>query len=440
MTSWSRCPRHRTTSSRGGCSCRCSMRRRRRRNSRPDACRRWPPSTPRSGPPARRRRPALPRGRSRKRARRNPKRTRPDTGTAERRHDRKARLERAIRWMATWAAARRMRVSRARLLKFTHEVARNPAMIETERLCKRYGAIDAVADLDLRVAPGQVLALLGPNGAGKTTTMRMIAGFLLPSSGSARVCGHDVVREPMAARRALGYLPEGAPSYDELSVAEFLAFAARVRGLGGVAGSRRMDEMIERLQLQPVLAQTIETLSKGYRRRVCLAQALLHDPPALILDEPTDGLDPNQQREVHALIRGMARDRAIIVSTHALDEVRAVCNRVAILAGGRLRAQGSPAELERQSRYHHAVSFRAPASALAREMLARMPEVDAVEVDPVDARVTVFPREGRDIFGAVVRLLEEQHVRIDELQLERGRLEDVFRRVTEEAADLPRAA
>ncbi len=333
-----------------------------------------------------------------------------------------------------------MRVSRARLLKFTHDDARNPAMIETERLCKRYGAIDAVADLDLRVAPGQVLALLGPNGAGKTTTMRMIAGFLLPSSGSARVCGHDVVREPMAARRALGYLPEGAPSYDELSVAEFLAFAARVRGLGGVAGSRRMDEMIERLQLQPVLAQTIETLSKGYRRRVCLAQALLHDPPALILDEPTDGLDPNQQREVHALIRGMARDRAIIVSTHALDEVRAVCNRVAILAGGRLRAQGSPAELERQSRYHHAVSFRAPASALAREMLARMPEVDAVEVDPVDARVTVFPREGRDIFGAVVRLLEEQHVRIDELQLERGRLEDVFRRVTEEAADLPRAA
>ena len=307
-------------------------------------------------------------------------------------------------------------------------------MIETDSLCKRYGRVDAVADLCLKVTPGQVLALLGPNGAGKTTTMRMIAGFLVPSSGSSRVCGHDVVREPLKARRALGYLPEGAPSYGELSVMEFLAFAARVRGMTGISGRRRLDEMIERLQLQPVLRQGIETLSKGFRRRVCLAQAMLHDPPALILDEPTDGLDPNQQHEVHALIRGMARDRAIIVSTHTLGEVRAACNRVAILAHGRLRAQGTPAELERRSRYHHAVSFRAPASALAREMLGRLPEVDSVEVDPVDARVTVFPREGQEIFHAVVKLLDEQRVRVDELQLERGRLDDVFRQVTAEAS------
>lgn len=312
-------------------------------------------------------------------------------------------------------------------------------MIETEHLGKRYGRIDAVADLNLKVAPGQVLALLGPNGAGKTTTMRMIAGFLMPGSGRARVCGHDVVTEPLAARRALGYLPEGAPSYGELSVSEFLAFAARVRGLTGVSGRRDLDETIERLQLQPVLAQGIETLSKGYRRRVCLAQALLHDPPALILDEPTDGLDPNQQREVHALIRNMARDRAIIVSTHALGEVRAACNRVAILAQGRLRVEGTPAELERQSRFHHAVSFRAPASALACEMLGRLPEVDAVEIDPVDGRVTVFPRDGQDIFHVVVKLLDEQRVRVDELQLERGRLEDVFRRVTGDA-EIARAA
>src|SRR5574337_38010 len=312
-------------------------------------------------------------------------------------------------------------------------------MIETEHLGKRYGRIDAVADLNLRVAPGQVLALLGPNGAGKTTTMRMIAGFLMPGSGRARVCGHDVVTEPLAARRALGYLPEGAPSYGELSVSEFLAFAARVRGLTGVSGRRDLDETIERLQLQPVLAQGIETLSKGYRRRVCLAQALLHDPPALILDEPTDGLDPNQQREVHALIRNMARDRAIIVSTHALGEVRAACNRVAILAQGRLRVEGTPAELERQSRFHHAVSFRAPASALACEMLGRLPEVDAVEIDPVDGRVTGFPRDGQEIFHAVVQILDEQRVRVDELQLERGRLEDVFRRVTGDA-EIARAA
>jgi ABC-2 type transport system ATP-binding protein len=312
-------------------------------------------------------------------------------------------------------------------------------MIQTENLGKRYGRFDAVAGLNLKVAPGQVLALLGPNGAGKTTSMRMIAGFLRPSSGRAVVCGHDVVRDPIAARRALGYLPEGAPSYGELAVAEFLNFAARVRGLTGITGARRMDEMVERLQLQPVLAQTIETLSKGYRRRVCLAQALLHDPPALILDEPTDGLDPNQQREVHALIRGMARDRAIIVSTHALDEVRAACNRVAIVAHGRLRVEGTPAELEKRSRYHHAVSFRAPASALACELLARQPEVETVEVDPVDGRATVFPRDGAEIFHVVVKLLEEQRVRVEELQLERGRLEDVFRRVTDDA-DIERAA
>lgn len=303
-------------------------------------------------------------------------------------------------------------------------------MIQTENIGKRYGRFAAVAGLDLRVTRGQVLALLGPNGAGKTTSMRMIAGFLRPSTGRALVCGHDVVREPLAARRALGYLPEGAPSYGELSVAEFLAFAARVRGLTDISGACRVDEMIERLQLQPVLAQGIDTLSKGYRRRVCLAQALLHDPPALILDEPTDGLDPNQQREVHALIRGIAHDRAIIVSTHSLDEVREICNRVAILAGGRLRAEGTPTELESRSRYHRAVSFRAPASALAQELLARLPEVEAIEVDPVTGWVTVFPRAGQDIFHAVVALLEAQRVRVEELRLERGRLDDVFRQIT----------
>jgi ABC-2 type transport system ATP-binding protein len=304
-------------------------------------------------------------------------------------------------------------------------------MIETERLGKRYGALQAVDDLNLCVAKGQVLGLLGPNGAGKSSSMRMIAGFLLPSSGRARVCGHDVVRDPVPARRALGYLPEGAPSYGEMSVREFLLFIARVRGLRGIPRNRRLDEIVALLQLESVLEQAIETLSKGFRRRVCLAQALLHDPPALILDEPTDGLDPNQQREVHALIRGMAHDRAIILCTHALNEVRTVCNRVAILSNGKLRAEGTPAELEAQSRYHGAVSFQAPTNALLRELLARMPEVDSVEVDAGDGRVTVFPRPGKYILGEVQRLLEAQHVRVEELQLERGRLEDVFRRITE---------
>jgi ABC-2 type transport system ATP-binding protein len=304
-------------------------------------------------------------------------------------------------------------------------------MIETEALSKHYGALRAVQDLNLRVAAGQVLGLLGPNGAGKSTSMRMIAGFLLPSSGRARVCGHDVVRDPLVARRALGYLPEGAPSYGEMKVREFLLFVARVRGLTGIPRNRRLDEMIALLQLQSVLEQSIETLSKGFRRRVCLAQALLHDPPALILDEPTDGLDPNQQREVHALIRDMARDRAIILCTHALNEVSTVCNRVAILARGRLRAQGTPAELEMQSRYHGAVSFHAPANALLRELLARLPDVDSVEVDPADGRVTVFPRAGKRILNEVQHLLEAQRVQVDELQLERGRLDEVFCRITD---------
>ena len=303
-------------------------------------------------------------------------------------------------------------------------------MIETEHLGKRYGALQAVHDLDLSVAAGQVLGLLGPNGAGKSTSMRIIAGYLLPSSGRARVCGHDVVRDPLAARRALGYLPEGAPSYGEMKVREFLLFVARVRGLGGIPRSRRMDDIIALLQLESVLERTIDTLSKGFRRRVCLAQALLHDPPALILDEPTDGLDPNQQREVHALIRDMARDRAIILCTHALNEVSTVCNRVAILANGRLRAQGMPAELEAQSRYHGAVSFHAPANALLRELLARLPEVDEVEIDPADGRVTVLPRAGARILGEVQRLLDAQGIKVDELQLERGRLDEVFRRIT----------
>jgi ABC-2 type transport system ATP-binding protein len=313
-------------------------------------------------------------------------------------------------------------------------------MIETTRLGKRYGALDAVVDLTLRVEPGQVLALLGPNGAGKTTSLRMVAGFLAPTTGMASVCGHDVVRDGVAARRALGYLPEGAPAYGEFSVMEFLAFAARVRGLTGISGSRKMDEVIERLGLRGVLPRPIETLSKGYRRRVCLAQAILHDPPALILDEPTDGLDPNQQREVHALIRGMAHRRAIIVSTHALDEVGAICNQVAILAHGRLCLAGTPSELERQSRYYHAVSFRAPADALARELIARLPGVEAVEVDAADGRVTAFPRPGEEIFHAVVELLQAQRVRVEELQLERGRLEDVFRRVTGVSTALAHAA
>jgi ABC-2 type transport system ATP-binding protein len=217
-------------------------------------------------------------------------------------------------------------------------------MIKTEALSKRYGALTAVDAVSFTVSPGEVLGFLGPNGAGKTTTMRMLAGFINPTSGRASICGHDVDSDALAARACLGYLPEGAPAYGEMTVRDFLNFVADLRQLRGVA-RQRVEAVIERLQLQNVLSQTIETLSKGFRRRVGLAQAIMHDPPVLILDEPTDGLDPNQKHEVHTLINEMAGDKTVIISTHILDEVDAVCTRAIIIARGRIVADDTPQRL-----------------------------------------------------------------------------------------------
>uniref|UniRef100_UPI00261FD2FC ABC transporter ATP-binding protein n=1 Tax=Oleiagrimonas sp. TaxID=2010330 RepID=UPI00261FD2FC len=290
--------------------------------------------------------------------------------------------------------------------------------------------LTAVESLSFRAEPGEVVGLLGPNGAGKSTVMRMISGYLAPTSGTARVCGHDVRKHPLAAKRTLGYLPEGAPSYGELTVREFLAYIARVRGLSGRNLLRQMDSTLEQLHLEDVLDNPIDTLSKGYRRRVGLACAILHEPDVLMLDEPTDGLDPNQKRDVRGLIDAMARKRTILISTHLLEEVRALCNRVLIVAQGRLLADATPAELESRSRYHGAVSFSAPGAGVARPMLARMPEVAAVEVDPLNGRITVIPQPGYKVLATVQQLLSEQGVQVTEIQLERGRLDEVFRRMT----------
>lgn len=307
------------------------------------------------------------------------------------------------------------------------------SMIETERLTRRYGHLTAVDALSIRAEPGQVLGMLGPNGAGKSTAMRMIGGFLAPTSGTARVCGHDVQREPLAARRALGYLPEGAPSYGEMTVREFLDFIARVRGLHGEAGERRSDDVIARLHLEPVLEQPIDTLSKGFKRRVGLAGAILHDPKVLILDEPTDGLDPNQKQEVRSLINSMARDKTIIISTHLLEEVHAVCTRAIIIAAGRILADATPAELEARSRYHQAVSLTAANLEEAKAALARVGDIASIEVDPQDNRITAFPKPGRQIFVAVSDALKAQQVAVRELALEGGRLDEVFRTITQGA-------
>ncbi|NLG76727.1 MAG: ATP-binding cassette domain-containing protein [Xanthomonadaceae bacterium] len=218
-------------------------------------------------------------------------------------------------------------------------------MIEISHLTKRYGALTAVDDISFNVEAGQVLGFLGPNGAGKSTTMKMITGFLSPTAGSIRVCGHDVEREPIAAKSCMGYLPEGAPSYAEMSVRAFLNFIADVRGLSAQRRRARLDDVIERLGLAGVLEQVIETLSKGFRRRVGLAQALLHDPQVLILDETTDGLDPNQKHEVRTLINAMSKDKIIVISTHILEEVDAVCNRAIIIASGKILADDTPQAL-----------------------------------------------------------------------------------------------
>jgi len=304
-------------------------------------------------------------------------------------------------------------------------------MIETSALTKRYGNFTAVDNISFKAEPGQVLGFLGPNGAGKSTTMKMLAGFLTPTSGYAKICGFEVEQQPLETKRAIGYLPEGAPSYGEMTPLAFLEFIAAIRGLSGPRRQQRLDDVIDRLQLQSVLHQSIDTLSKGFKRRVGLAQAILHDPKVLILDEPTDGLDPNQKHQVRSLINAMSRDKVIIISTHILEEVHAVCNRAVIIAAGKLLIDTTPAELEARSRYHMAVSLSADDTEKARQILSNLPDVDSVDVNPLDQRITVFPQAGKQVFNAVNTALNTHNLHVSELQLESGRLDEVFRSITE---------
>jgi ABC-2 type transport system ATP-binding protein len=223
------------------------------------------------------------------------------------------------------------------------------AMIEIRGLAKHFGPLKAVDGVSFDVARGEVLGFLGPNGAGKSTTMKMVTGFLTPSAGTMRVAGHDVLAEPVAAKSAIGYLPEGAPAYPDMTPLGFLRFIGEIRGLTGSALDARIAEVVRRVHLENVLRQPIETLSKGFKRRVGLAQAILHDPEVLIMDEPTDGLDPNQKHEVRTLIQEMGRSKAILLSTHILEEVEAVCTRAIIITQGRIVFDGRPEALEAQA-------------------------------------------------------------------------------------------
>jgi ABC-2 type transport system ATP-binding protein len=307
-------------------------------------------------------------------------------------------------------------------------------LIELDGLSRNFGPIEAVRRISFSVSRGEVLGFLGPNGAGKSTTMKMLAGFLTPSAGTARICGHDVVTDGLAARRRLGYLPEGAPSYPDMTPLSFLRFIARMRG----ADQAAVDRAAGLLDLGAVLHQPIDTLSKGYKRRVGLAQALLHDPEVLILDEPTDGLDPNQKHQVRALIKGMAENRAIIVSTHILEEVDAVCTRAMVIAAGQVLVDGTPAELEARSRYHNAIYIRAaePFPPPLTEALQALPALTGVEPAdrPGDTGLYLFPKPETPAADAVRTTVSAHGIVLEEWRVERGRLDSVFRDITGQAA------
>jgi len=308
-------------------------------------------------------------------------------------------------------------------------------MIVIEDLTKNFGRIAAVAGIDLRVLKGEVLGFLGPNGAGKSTTMKMIAGYLSPSSGRVSICGHDVENDTIAAQAKLGYLPEGAPAYGDMTPRQFLAFIAQVRGFHGAEAKAKAAAAAAKTELEPVLEQPIETLSKGFKRRVGLAQAILHDPPTLVMDEPTDGLDPNQKHSVRKLIKAMAAEKAIIISTHLLEEVEAVCTRAVIIDRGRIVADGTPSSLLSRSRHHNAVTLTLPTSVAqtAKAKIEALPGVLTVEsVSEANgvATLTAFPRATTLIIEDVSALAKEEKWGVNELYAEAGRLDEVFRALT----------
>ena len=278
------------------------------------------------------------------------------------------------------------------------------------------------------------MGFLGPNGAGKSTTMKVITGFLSPSSGSVAIDGHDISKAALEAKRLIGYLPEGAPSYGDMTTIEFLRFIAQIRGFRGAEIEQKIDQVINEVALQSVRNQSIETLSKGFKRRVGLAQAIMHDPKVLILDEPTDGLDPNQKHHVRALIKRLATDKIVIISTHILEEVTAVCSRALIIANGKIVADGTPAELESKSQYHQAISVTLTDSHDLVSDLETVPGIASVEVSEDNSLVyTIFAEGGSSIFSQISEIAKEKQWPISEFHVERGQLEDVFRSVTEQS-------
>jgi ABC-2 type transport system ATP-binding protein len=309
-------------------------------------------------------------------------------------------------------------------------------MIQVRDLKKNFGPKAAVDGISFTVERGEVLGFLGPNGAGKSTTMRMITGFIPPSEGSVKIGDHDMVEDPIPAKRLIGYLPENAPSYADMTVGGFLNFTAELRGLSGDAKKKAVGRAMEMCFLENVQHQSVETLSKGYRHRTCFAQSIIHDPEVLVLDEPTDGLDPNQKHEVRTLIRRMGEKKAIIFSTHILEEVEEVCSRAVIIDRGRIVANGTPRDLKQRSEMAGAVTLRlvdGDGAAVAAKVGQVAGVERAVVIGERPLAVRAFPRKNQgsdDIARAIGELAVKERWPIQELHVEVGRLDEVFRSIT----------
>lgn len=308
-------------------------------------------------------------------------------------------------------------------------------MIKVENLVKQFGSLKAVDGVSMEVNHGEIVGFLGPNGAGKSTTMKIITCFQTPTSGTVKVCGHDIKTDSINVRKSIGYLPESAPSYSDMSVIAFLSFIANIRGFNSTEAKKNIDRVVQICELENVLHKKIETLSKGFKQRTCFAQALLHDPKVLVLDEPTDGLDPNQKFIVRKLIRELGKNKTIILSTHILEEVDAVCDRAIIIANGRIVANGTPESLRQLSQHFGSVTVTLKSSDLekAKSSLSNISNIKNIEVTEKEDKhyITAYPNDKLNpITGQIIDASREGSWNFSQIFTDQGKLEDVFRQLT----------
>jgi ABC-2 type transport system ATP-binding protein len=308
-------------------------------------------------------------------------------------------------------------------------------MIKVVDLVKKFGSLKAVDHVSMEVNHGEIVGFLGPNGAGKSTTMKIITCFQTPTSGTVTVCGHDITKDSMSVRKCIGYLPESAPSYSDMNVISFLKFIASIRGFNSAEAKKNIDRVIQICELENVLYKKIETLSKGFKQRTCFAQALLHDPKVLVLDEPTDGLDPNQKFIVRKLIRELGKNKTIILSTHILEEVDAVCDRAIIIANGKIVANGTPESLRQSSQHFGSVTITLKPADLekAKSSLSNINTIKNIEVVEKEDKhlIMIYPNDKLNpITGQIIDASRNGDWQFTQIFTDQGRLEDVFRQLT----------